>query len=38
MAEGEAFAILDAERETAFDPACVNALRELLGAGERAAA
>jgi putative nucleotidyltransferase with HDIG domain len=38
MAEADAFAILDAERGTAFDPACVDALRELLGAGERAAA
>jgi HD-GYP domain-containing protein (c-di-GMP phosphodiesterase class II) len=38
MAEAEAFAILDAERGTAFDPVCVDALRELLGAGERAAA
>jgi putative nucleotidyltransferase with HDIG domain len=32
MAEQEAFAILDAERGSAFDPACVDALRELLGA------
>jgi putative nucleotidyltransferase with HDIG domain len=38
MAEDAAFAILDGERGTAFDPACVDALRELLGATARAAA
>jgi len=38
MTEHEALAILDAERGTAFDPACVDALRALLGAGELAAA
>ena len=38
MSESEALAILDAERNTAFDPACMDALRELLGAGELAAA
>ena len=38
MAEHEAFAILDAERGSAFDPACVEALRELLGLDARAAA
>ena len=38
MPEDEAFAILDGERGTAFDPACVDALRELLGATARAAA
>jgi HD-GYP domain-containing protein (c-di-GMP phosphodiesterase class II) len=38
MPEHEALAILDAERGTAFDPVCVDALRELLGATARAAA
>jgi HD-GYP domain-containing protein (c-di-GMP phosphodiesterase class II) len=38
MPEDEAFAILDGERGTAFDPACVDALRELLGVASRAAA
>jgi HD-GYP domain-containing protein (c-di-GMP phosphodiesterase class II) len=38
MSESEALAILDAERDTAFDPACVDALRALLGAVELAAA
>ena len=38
MSEAEALAILDAERDTAFDPVCVDALRALLGAVELAAA
>jgi putative nucleotidyltransferase with HDIG domain len=38
MAQHEALAILDAERGTAFDPACVDALRELVGVVARAAA
>jgi HD-GYP domain-containing protein (c-di-GMP phosphodiesterase class II) len=38
MAEHKAFAILEAERGTAFDPACVDALRELLGTAVPAAA
>ena len=38
MSESEALAILDAERDTAFDPVCVDALRALLGAVELAAA
>jgi putative nucleotidyltransferase with HDIG domain len=38
MPEAEAFAILDAERGTAFDPVCVEALRGLLGVAESAAA
>jgi len=38
MPEDEAFAILDGERGTAFDAACVDALRELLGVSARAAA
>jgi HD-GYP domain-containing protein (c-di-GMP phosphodiesterase class II) len=38
MSESEALAILDSERDTAFDPVCVDALRALLGAPELAAA
>jgi putative nucleotidyltransferase with HDIG domain len=38
MPEHEALAILDSERGTAFDSACVDALRELLGATVAAAA
>ena len=38
MPEDGAFAILDSERGSAFDPACVDALRELLGTTARAAA
>jgi putative nucleotidyltransferase with HDIG domain len=38
MTEHEALAILDAERGSAFDPVCVDALRALLGADALAAA
>ncbi|MDX6656356.1 MAG: hypothetical protein QOH62_1149 [Solirubrobacteraceae bacterium] len=38
MPTDEALAILEAERGTAFDPACVEALRGLLGAGTLVAA